>query len=88
MPLNNREALDLFEKMKLDNIPLCKIDQIFQGYIAENESINSDALIRKLRRTTENLKKKKGKYRTDFETLQFEIPVGTPNATSVKKSVT
>jgi hypothetical protein len=75
--------------MKLDNIPLCKIDQIIQGYVAENWSINSDAPIRKLKRTNENLKKKKkGKYRTDFEALQYEIPVGTPNATNVNESVT
>lgn len=59
MPLSNREALDLFEKMKHDNIPLCKIEHIFQVYVAENETINSDALIRKLRRTNENLKKRR-----------------------------
>lgn len=87
MPLSNREALDLFEKMKHDNIPLCKIEQIFQVYVAENETINSDALIRKLRRTNENLRKKKGKYRTEFEELKFEIPVGTTNARDVNKSI-
>lgn len=52
MPLiTNKKALNMFEKMKNDNVPLCKIDTFFKDYIGENESINSDALVRKLRRT-------------------------------------
>lgn len=52
MPLiTNKKALNMFEKMKNDNVPLCKIDKFFKDYIGENESINSDALVRKLRRT-------------------------------------
>lgn len=48
MPLiTNKEALNMFEKMKNDNVPLCKIDKIFKDYIGQNESINSDALVRK-----------------------------------------
>lgn len=77
----------MFEKMKNDNVPLCKIDKFFKDYIGENESINSDALVRKLRRTNENLKKKKGKYRTDFEAAIFEIPVGTVTARGVRKPI-
>lgn len=88
MPLiTNKKALNMFEKMKNDNVPLCKIDKFFKDYIGENESINSDALVRKLRRTNENLKKKKGKYRTDFEAAIFEIPVGTVTARGVRKPI-
>lgn len=88
MPLiTNKKALNMFEKMKNDNVPLCKIDTFFKDYIGENESINSDALVRKLRRTNENLKKKKVKYRTDFEAAIFEIPVGTVTARGVKKPI-
>lgn len=88
MPLiTNKKALNMFEKMKNDNVPLCKIDTFFKDYIGENESINSDALVRKLRRTNENLKKNKGKYRTDFEAAIFEIPVRTVTARGVKKPI-
>ena len=75
----------MFEKKNNDNVPLCKIDHFFiLDYIWEYESINSDALFRKLRRTNENFKKTKGKYRTVFEAALFKISV---TARGVKKPI-
>jgi hypothetical protein len=49
----------------------------FSDFIGENESINYDALVRKIRKTKESISKKRGHYITEFENNKFEIPVGT-----------
>ena len=41
--------------------------------IGENESINADALLRKIRWIKETIAKKRGKYKTDFEHQNFDI---------------
>lgn len=56
------------EKIKTDNISLCKRDKIVHAYV-EGKNIISDLVFKKLWGTNENIKLCQGKYRTDFEAV-------------------
>ena len=88
--ITNRQAVEIFENIKLLPNSSEQLTASFAKYIGENESINTDALLRKIRRTKETIAKKRGKYKTDFEHQNFDIPVSTKvndKAANISKTV-
>ena len=67
--ITNRQAVKIFENIKL----LSNNGEQLTASIGENESINADALLRKIRWIWETIAKKSGKYKTDFEHQNFDI---------------
>lgn len=82
--MNNKKAVEIFDEMKQNNVPVHRLGEFF--HVGEDESINIDALARKLRRTKENIMKKKGKYRMEYENEIFSIPVQTLTKEKTKLS--
>ena len=67
--ITNRQEVEIFENIKL----LSNNGEQLTASIGENESINADALLRKIRWIEETIAKKRGKYKTDFEHQNFDI---------------
>ena len=88
--ITNRKAVEIFENIKLLPNISEQLTASFVKYIGENESIIADALLRKIRWIQETIAKKRGKYKTDFEHQNFDIPVITKvkdKAANISKTV-
>lgn len=55
--MNNKKAVEIFDEVKEKKIPFNRLGEFFHA--GEDESINIDALTRKLRGTKDNLMKKR-----------------------------
>ena len=69
--ITNRKAV-VFENIKLLPNISEQLTASFAKYIRENESINADALLRKIGMIKETIDKKREKYKTDFEHQNFD----------------
>lgn len=82
--MNNKKAVEIFDEVKEKKIPFNRLGEFFHA--GEDESINIDALTRKLRGTKDNLMKKKGNYRIEYENDFFFIPVQTLSKEETRSS--